>query len=524
MCGIVGAVAAHTPSEANVRKMIATLRQRGPDAENVWAADGAALGHARLAVIDLTEAGAQPMLSANERYAMVFNGEIYNAETLRARLDQEGPPIRWRGHSDTEVLLEWIARHGITSALEAAAGMLALGIWDRQERRLTLARDRAGEKPLYYGWAGNTLLFASELKAFRAAEGFDPAIDREAEAAFAELGYVPSPLCIYRDARKLPAGSCLAWTPDEGRTWPEATPWWSIETVAARGTADPISTVEEGDAALEEVLGRAVEQQMISDVPLGAFLSGGIDSSLIVALMQARASRPVKTFTVAFDDAVFDESDYAAAVARHLGTEHYALRVSTTEARAVVPMLADMYDEPFADASQIPLSLIAGFARRHVTVALSGDGGDELFAGYNRYRLLPRIHRLLRRWPRPLRTAAAAAMTHAPRSLIERVASASGASGTVAHRMDDLAAMLAAAGSRSELYASTLQVWPRRRAGTEQTGDFLSWMMLRDFQGYLPDDVLTKVDRGAMFHSLETRAPFLDPNVMALAWRSAISL
>lgn len=521
MCGIAGAVAARTPPEGLARAMIATLQRRGPDGRGLWAADGAAFGQARLAVIDLTDAGAQPMISHDGRHVLNFNGEIYNAEDLRRRLDAERPTA-WRGHSDTEVFLEWIARHGVGSALEASAGMFAFAVWDRLQRRLTLARDRAGEKPLYYGWAGDALIYASELKALRASPGFDATVGPEAEAAFAERGYIPAPLSIYRDARKLPAGSWLEWRPGDGRRWPTPVRWWSIETVAARGAGDPISDPDAADAALEETLGRAVERQMVSDVPLGAFLSGGIDSSLIVALMQARSPRPVKTFTVAFDEAAFDESPHARAVAGHLGTEHHELRVSAAEARAVVPTLADMYDEPFADASQIPTSLIAGLARRQVTVALSGDGGDELFGGYNRHRLLPRIRRTLGPVPRPLRRGLASVLRHAPAGLIAGLAAGAGASAPVARRLHDLAAMLDAADDPRTLYAAALRVWPgvvAPDAPADIGEDYARWMMLADYLGYLPDDVLTKVDRAAMFHSLETRAPYLDPDVAVLAWR-----
>ena len=298
--------------------------------------------------------------------------------------------------------------------------------------------------------------------------------------------------------------------------------WWSIEDVAARGAADPITDPDAADAALEKTLGQAVERQMISDVPLGAFLSGGIDSSLIVALMQARSPRPVKTFTVAFEEAAFDESPHARAVAGHLGTEHHELRVSAAEALAVVPTLADMYDEPFADASQIPTSLIAGLARRQVTVALSGDGGDEMFGGYNRHRLLPRIHRTAGSWPRPLRRSAAGLLRHAPTGLIEAVAAGAGASAAAARRLQDLAAMLDAADEPRALYAAALRVWPGAVTPDAPDGigdDYARWMMLTDYLGYLPDDVLTKVDRASMFHSLETRAPYLDPDVAVLAWR-----
>jgi asparagine synthase (glutamine-hydrolysing) len=465
------------------------------------------------------------MISHDSRYVMVFNGEIYNAEALRARLDGEGAALPWRGHSDTEVLLEWISRHGLTSALEAAAGMFAIGLWDRLERRLLLARDRAGEKPLYYGWAGTTLLFASELKAFRAVEDFDHALDPSAEAAFASYGYVPAPLCIYRDARKLPPGGWLAWKPEEGRCWPEVERWWSIEAVAASSVTNPITDSAVADAMLEDTLSRAVRRQMSSDVPLGAFLSGGIDSSLVVALMQAHSPQPVQTFTVAFEEATFDESESAAEVAQVLGTVHHALRVSAQDVRSVVPTLAEMYDEPFADASQIPTSLIAEFARRHVTVALSGDGADELFAGYNRYRLLPRLHRQIGHWPRLLRTGVAACVRHAPHPVMERLAKSAGASGTVARRLDDLSAMLTVADRPASLYQASLRVWPEQGLATDDdtlVDDFLPWMMLRDFGSYLTDDVLTKLDRAAMYHSLETRCPFLDPEVIGLAWRMPV--
>jgi len=527
MCGIAGAVAGSSSAELGVRRMVAAMHRRGPDGHDVWNADGAALGHARLAVIDLSAAGGQPMTSIDGRFVMVFNGEIYNAEALRARLDSEGMVLPWRGHSDTEVLLEWISRHGLISALEATTGMFALGLWDRRERRLLLARDRAGEKPLYYGWAGPMLIFASELKALRAMESFDPALDPAAEAAFAAYGHVPAPLCIYRDALKLPPGCWLTWTPEEGRCWPEVRRWWSVQADAVSGFSEPIADREVADAALEGTLSIAVKRQMVSDVPLGAFLSGGIDSSLIVALMQTHSDRPVQTFTVAFDEAMFDESASAAAVAQHLGTVHNTLRVSAGEVRSVVPTLADMYDEPFADASQIPTSLIAAFARQHVTVALSGDGGDELFAGYNRYRLLPRIHRQIGPWPSLLRAAVAAGVRYAPHALVERIAKGAGVSGTVARRLDDLAEMLAVADRPAALYHASLRIWPQHRGAVKVDtldDDFVTWMMLRDFEGYLPDDVLTKLDRAAMYHSLETRCPFLDPEIISLAWRMPLAM
>lgn len=521
MCGIAGAIADATASEAEVRSMIGALRRRGPDGQGIWIGDGATLGHARLAVIDLSEAGDQPMISADGRYVIVFNGEIYNAEVLRERLNTEGPMLAWRGHSDTEVLLEWIARHGLLSALESAAGMFALGVWDRRERRLLLARDRAGEKPIYYGWAGSKMVFASELKAFRSLEFFDPTVDPAGEAAFAHLGHVPAPLSIYRDARKLQAGSWLTWTPDDGRCWPDVHRWWSVEAVAESGAADQISNQDVADAAIEQTLGRAVRRQMVADVPLGAFLSGGIDSSLVVALMQSHSHRPVKTFTIAFDGAAFDESECAAAVARHLGTDHHSLLVSGDEARAVLPMLPAMYDEPFADASQIPTALMAAFARQQVTVALSGDGGDESFGGYNRYRLLPTIHKRFGHWPAPLRTALGVGLRHVPPGIVTWIGLRARVSAVATNRLIDLATMLSSADRPPALYDAAIGIWPSQTTETDdvQVNDFVEWMMIRDFEGYLSDGVLTKVDRATMYHSLESRCPYLDPDVIELAWR-----
>lgn len=522
MCGIAGAVGSATGIEKDVYRMASTLWRRGPDGHDVWSGEGVSLGHARLSIIDLSEAGRQPMISADGRYVLVLNGEIYNARALRQRLDLDGPSVEWRGHSDTEVLLEWVSRHGLVSAMEASVGMFALGLWDRREQRLSLARDRAGEKPMYYGFSGSTLIFASELKALRAVAGFSPDLEPSAEAAFASLGHVPSPLCIYRDARKLPPGSWLSWTSSQGRDWPEVQRWWSVEAVAAGGKANMIHEQDAVDDALDGALRRSIDRQMISDVPIGAFLSGGIDSSLIVALMQAQSHLPVKTFTVAFDDAAFDESSSAAEVARHLGTDHHALRVTDEEARSVVPLLPDMYDEPFADASQIPTSLIAAFARGDVKVALSGDGGDELFAGYNRYRLLPIINGVFEQWPKPARALAAASIGALPHRVVETIAKRAGVSGLTARRVAELSEMLRFAHKPAALYEAALRIWPLaspHQSEDVQKESFLEFMMLRDFLGYLPNDVLCKIDRAAMYHSLESRCPYLDPEVVSLAWR-----
>jgi asparagine synthase (glutamine-hydrolysing) len=407
MCGIAGALtlAPSVDARAEIEAMTAALCHRGPDAGAVFVDEsaGVSLGHRRLAVIELSERGAQPMRSANGRFVFVFNGEIYNHLSLRRELEATRV-VDWRGTSDTETLVECFAVWGVASTLQKAVGMFAFALWDRSERKLTLARDRFGEKPLYYGFLGcgaaTIFLFGSELKALRAHRAFDQPVDRDALALFLRYSYVPTPHTIYRDTYKLEPGSILDIRPEEIAAHRRLIArYWRYEEVVAAGLAEPFDDECAAINALEASLSKAVGLQLMADVPVGAFLSGGIDSSTIVALMQAQASRPIKTFTVGFDEAGFDEAPHAREVARHLRTDHCEIRVSAKEARAVIPKLPTIYDEPFGDSSQIPTSIICAVARREVTVALSGDGGDEMFGGYNRYAIGPQLWRRIKDRP-----------------------------------------------------------------------------------------------------------------------------
>ena len=438
MCGITGAILARSRDPSLVDAMSGRLLHRGPDDGGRWddpdAGHGprAVLGHRRLAIVDLSPLGHQPMTSVDGRWVIAFNGEIYNHLSIRADLDAAGLAPEWRGHSDTETLVAAIAAWGLEETLKRSVGMFAIALWDRRERVLHLSRDRFGEKPLYYGWVGGDFLFASELKSLRAHPGFANPVDRDALAAFAARTYVPAPRSIYRDIYKLEPGCILSVTPDAARAAPGAPPaegrhdgltltrYWSYRDVLAAGAADPIASEDDAIAALDEALGRAIAGQAMADVPVGAFLSGGIDSSTVVALYQRHSSRPVRTFSIGFAEAGFNEAEYAKEVARHFGTVHHERYVTATEAQEVIPLLPAMYDEPFADSSQIPTHLVSRFAREQVTVALSGDGGDELFAGYNRHVEAPKLWDRLSLLPRPVRAAIGAPLGSTALALVER--------------------------------------------------------------------------------------------------------
>ena len=544
MCGIGGFLERQrrgaAASQAIAADMAAALRHRGPDDGGVWsdAESGVALGHRRLAIIDLSPTGHQPMSTADGRYVVSFNGEIYNYAEVAARLNQEGVVLR--GRSDTEVLIEGFARWGIAETLAQCEGMFALALWDRRERRLFLARDRMGIKPLYWSRQNGLFLFASELKALHRHPDWRPEIDRDAVAAYLRFGYVPGPGSIYRDTQKLPPGTLLSVTRDGAVTLAE---YWRLAEIAAEGSRAPEPGSEsERLAHLEAVLRRAVRNEMVADVPLGAFLSGGIDSSLVVALMQSESARPVLSFTIGFSEASFDEAQHAKRVAQHLGTEHTELYVDDRTARDVIPELPVWYDEPFADSSQIPTRLISALARRHVTVALSGDGGDELFAGYERYRWARRVGALRALLPDPLRRGAAGLMTGVPEPLID------GAVALLpprlrpplpALRLQKLASALGAAESGA-FYQSIVSLWPdpaamvpgaeepagfgEKRALAERLGDPVEQLMLLDALTYLPDDILTKVDRASMSVSLELRVPLLNHRVVEAAWRLPLDM
>ena len=557
MCGIAGFLAGgcFVAEEASsiARGMADAVAHRGPDDAGTWLDRdaGVALAYRRLAVIDPSPAGRQPMQSASGRNVIVFNGEIYNHRDLRRRLEAQCPDaLPWRGHSDTETLLAAIERWGLGEALRAATGMFAFAFWDRKDRTLYLARDRTGEKPLYYGWQNGVFLFGSELKALAAHPAFAGDVDRDALTLLLRHCYISSPWSIYKGVRKLPAGTYVRMAAGASRQQtgelPEPQRYWSLRGVVAAGRAQPFEGgPEDAVDALHDLLLQAVRGQMVADVPLGAFLSGGIDSSTIVALMQAQSGRPVRTFTIGFDEPGYNEAEHAKAVAGHLQTEHTELYVSEREALDVIPRLPELFDEPFADSSQIPTYLVAGMARRHVTVALSGDGGDELFGGYGYYASTPRLRRWLSTVPAPLRRfGASAIMTFfapgsagLPNRILRRLPAGRGLRRiqAKAHRL----ALLANCRTEEELHWRRLSYWPDPTEvvlGTSEPGTVLnesaSWpdapefaarLMAVDTLSYLPDDLLVKVDRASMGVSLETRAPFLDHHVMEFVWRLPLS-
>lgn len=514
--------------------MAETLVHRGPDAGGTWVDDGAGvgLGHRRLSVIDLSPAGAQPMVSSCGRYVLCYNGEIYNADELRPLLADQGRTFR--GHSDTEVIVEGCAAWGVRSTVERLIGMFAFALWDRQERRLSLVRDRLGIKPLYWSSTADGLLFGSELKALCAHRACPRAIDRDAVAAFLRLAYIPAPHTIYRGVAKLEPGCVLTLEGDGAG--PVIERFWSLAEQVRAGRAAPfVGSDGEAVEACQALLMDAVGRRMAADVPLGALLSGGVDSSAVVALMQAQSARRVRTFSIGFETDGFDEARHAAAVARHLDTDHTELTVTARQARDVIPSLPDLYDEPFADASQIPTVLVSALTRRAVTVALSGDGGDEVFAGYTRYLAAARFGRVLARTPRPLRAALAGAIRTPPPALWETVARALPPSRRPPHladRLDKIAAIVSA--DPDGFHRRLVSQWQRPEelalGGREPEGalwdgglaavvpDPVERMQYRDTLGYLPDDILAKVDRASMAASLEVRVPLLDHRVVALAW------
>jgi len=549
MCGIAGIWwldgQRQDTAEAVAGSMAAHLHHRGPDARGVWAdgAAGIALGHARLSILDLSPAGAQPMASASGRYVIAFNGEIYNHLELRRELETAGAAPSWRGHSDTETLLALIQRHGIEGALVRAIGMFAFAVWDRADRTLTLTRDRIGEKPLYVGRAGGAIVFGSELKALRAAPGFEARVDPASVAAYLLYSYVPEPHCIYQGVRKVEPGTCLTLRSVSDVHDGTAQRYWSIDDVISSRQpfdGDHEALTERVEATLTEVVG----SQMLSDVPLGCFLSGGIDSSLVAALMTRTASGPVRTYAIGFEDARFNEAPHARRVADHLGTEHTEFTVTERNALGLIDDLPHIYDEPFADPSQIPTVLLSRLTRQHVTVALSGDGGDEVFGGYNRYLFGPQMLGIGRRLPRAARHLAGGAMGAlqragtAERSWLRPVVRGLGLPITTVDKLGQFGRSFADAGDVAALYRGltstamspeTLMAVPVREAlgrnAACSVGELpaAEWMMANDTLTYLPGDILVKVDRAAMSASLETRAPFLDQRVVELAWQLPLS-
>ncbi len=579
MCGFAGlwrpAPAPADALQAQAVAMADALVHRGPDDSGVWVdpACGLALAHRRLAILDLSAAGHQPMASASGRYVIAFNGEVYNHVELRDALQRTGQAPPWIGHSDTETLLACLEAWGLEASLQRCRGMFALALWDRRERLLHLARDRFGEKPLYWGFsgggcpgggsgAGRSLIFGSELAALRAWPGFDNPIHRPALAQLLRFTSIAAPACIYGGIRQLLPGHLLTLPAPQAGVWPvqppESSPWWCFRSSLAASLADPFS--DEGDAlqALELTLGEAVRLQSRADVPFGAFLSGGIDSSLITALLQAHSSLPVRSFTIGFEEAGFDEAPFARAVAAHLGTDHREVVLTAADARSLVPALPRLYSEPFADSSQLPTHLVCREARRSgLTVALSGDGGDELFGGYNRHLWAPRLWNRLAWLPWPLRRSLGLALLALPPAGWDALGRPLGLRRSLpqfGHKAHKLADRLVQVRSADDLYRSLVSAWrdpaallqdaPSDAASHGSTlgpvrepaspldwplpaaleADPVARMMAFDTLNYLPNDILTKVDRAAMAASLETRAPFLDPEVAALAWRLPMAM
>ena len=528
----------------DVAAMNERLLHRGPDDGGTWvdAASGVALGHRRLSIVDLSPAGHQPMVSGSGRFVMVFNGEIYNYRELRKQLEQTGAAIAWKGHSDSEVLLAAIVAWGIDKALTACVGMFALAVWDREEKKIYLARDRMGEKPLYYGYQQGVLVFASELKALKAYPQWRGDIDRDALTLLLRFNYIPAPYSIYQGINKLPPGTLLTLSAGQ-KQLPEPLPYWSLKTVAEAGQQQLFSG-NDADAvnALDKVLQQSVAGQMVADVPLGAFLSGGFDSSLVVALMQEQSISPVKTFSIGFHERDFNEAQHAKAVAGHLGTDHTELYVSPRQVMDIIPELPTIYDEPFSDVSQMPTFLVAQLAKQHVTVSLSGDGGDELFGGYSRYFQAAGLWRRLANLPQPLRSVAARLLTAVPISSWNQLCSLVGPvhevlqAGRAGDRLHKFAPIIAASGHK-DMYRLFMSHWHDPEnvvlAGEELPtvldqqqlfAGLFEQMMYVDSLSYLPDDILIKVDRAAMAVSLETRVPLLDHRVVEFAWRLPLAM
>jgi len=539
MCGIAGFWGNGSAVDKTIaERMALRIQSRGPDDAGVWtdAATGLALAHRRLSIIDLSPAGHQPMHSPCGRYVLVYNGEIYNHLELRTELENAGGGFDWRGHSDTETLLAALRHWGIQRALERLNGMFAFALWDGSEQTLFLARDRMGEKPLYYGRSGNTFLFGSELKALSAHPDWQGKIDRDALALYMRHNYVPTPWSIYQGVGKLPPAHFVAIRENGGNVG-EPVCYWDLGKIAEQGVAAVAGEPEALTNELDGLLRDAVRRRMAADVPLGAFLSGGYDSTTVAALMQAQSDRPIKTFTIGFHEEGYNEAKYAKAVADHLGTDHTELYVTPEEAMAVIPKLPTMYDEPFSDSSQIPTFLVSQLARQHVTVSLSGDGGDELFYGYGRYFKTDSIWSKLGRVPLPLRRALASLIAHAPARGLEKAMELLPRRLRIDHfadRLPKLAEMLAYSDSHSfyRHFISHAQKPEELVLGATEPVTILSRpkgrpdlpglrerMMYLDAITYLPDDILTKVDRASMAVSLEARVPLLDHRLIEFAWR-----
>jgi asparagine synthase (glutamine-hydrolysing) len=551
MCGITGFIdisksRGKTSFQTTIARMMESIHHRGPDDSDHWmdGQSGIVLGFQRLSILDLSPTGRQPMFSANGRYVIVFNGEVYNFNLLRTELAALGHTFR--GHSDTEIVLAAICQWGIQGAVQRSNGMFAFALWDCHEHSLTLVRDRLGIKPLYYGWAGSVFLFGSELKAVKAHPAFHADIDRGALALYLRHSNIPAPYTVYTGFRKLLPGTILTIKENHPGELPDPEPYWSARQVAESGTAHPFEgSDQDAIGELDALLRESIRERMVADVPLGAFLSGGIDSSAVVALMQAQSSRRIQTFTIGFNERDYDEAVYAKAIARHLGTDHTELYVTPQEAQAVIPILPNLYDEPFSDSSQIPAFLISELARRHVTVSLSGDGGDELFGGYNRYSWASKIRKATGWLPGAFKTFGSATLRTIPpvaweNLLTNQLIPSRWRVSELGEKMLKLEGILSADGPEA-IYLALVSHWkdpsvivrgavepPTLLSSREtwaQLPDFTSWMMYMDLVTYLPDDILTKVDRASMGNSLEARVPYLDDHrVVEFAWRLPLQM
>jgi len=543
MCGILGILSTDSSDDIDtlVSNALSTLHHRGPDDSGVWCnlSKEVALGHTRLSILDLTSAGHQPMSSISGRYQIVFNGEIYNHLDLRNKLKKNGDSLSWAGHSDTETILRCFDCWGIEKTLKSMVGMFAIALWDEQDRKLILARDRFGEKPLYYGYMSGKFVVASELKAIKAMPLFHAEIDRNALANYMRYLYVPASQCIYKGLNKLEAGTWMEVQLDlvKDQVIPKANIYWSAleESILGRENIIQFSSDKEAVDQLELLLNQSISEHMLSDVPLGTFLSGGIDSSTVAAIMQSQSNRPIQTFSIGFDEDGYNEAKYAKAISQHLGTDHTELYVQSHDAINVIPNLSTIYDEPFADSSQIPTFLVSQLAKRDVTVALSGDGGDELFGGYNRYFIANGSWKKIENIPINIRKFMANAINSISQSKWDAIYKSIEILIPKHHRIQlpgdkihKIASILICS-NMSELYHRLTRLWDPSNLVIGATKinsidmgryvpiDSVSEMMVADAMNYLVDDILVKVDRAAMAVSLETRVPLLDHRIYEFA-------
>ncbi len=533
MCGLAGFLelnmaVANVDSIDCLHLMGKSINKRGPDGSGVWVNaidENSQIGfvHTRLAIIDLSSAGHQPMHSHCDRYVIAFNGEIYNHLELRASIEKE-IAIIWRGHSDTETLLACFTQWGIEKTLKSCVGMFAIALWDKEDKSLTLARDRVGEKPLYWGWQNDTLLFGSELKAIKKHPAFNADIDRDSLCLLLRHNYIPAPYTIYKNIKKLLPGHYIKIKVINDIIEEDIHEYWSYKNTVNVGLATPFSgTAVQAIQHLESLIAQSINGQLLSDVPLGAFLSGGIDSSLIVSIMQSLSSTPIKTFSIGFNDKNYDEAIFASEVAKHLGTEHTEMYVNDADILNLIPLLPEVYCEPFADSSQLPTFMVSKMARQHVTVALSGDAGDELFGGYTPYQFSPKYWNYAKNIPLLIRKFAATHINDFPINYrVQKLIQCMGASGPHQFYRNIISHWQSPEGLvKRSIEPSTLFC---DSSGFPENGGFVEWMMSVDAQVYMVDDILVKVDRAAMFNSLETRVPLLDHRVIEFAWQLPTTL